>query len=139
MHPKYAQVGTPMYCAPEVFNGNRYNTGVDVYSFAMTLFECVCGHVKRQYRKVSPMAACTGWRPKPTNALVKKHPLVWALIQECWRSEKTEVKGGLAAILAAEVAKRPTFITIVERLATMRSPVVHINLDHPAAVGRGNN
>ena len=117
------QVGTPMYCAPEIFDGNRYNTGVDVYSFAVTVFECACrpGYAKGRYRSVSRMAACGGWRPEPTKALVKNHPLVWTLIQECWRSEDIEVNGAFAASpLATDVAKRPTFMSIVERLTAMR-------------------
>ena len=50
-----------MYCAPEVFDGNRYNTGVDVYSFAMTIFVCLfgAGYTKKQYRLVPRMAAAT--------------------------------------------------------------------------------
>lgn len=107
-------VGSPMYCAPEIFDGNRYNTSADVYSFAMTLFECTCGRAetKQQFRQVSRMAACMGWRPKPANDLAAKHPDVWALIQECWRSEKFEPN--------ITTVKRPTFLEITERLESMR-------------------
>ena len=61
----------------------------------------------------------------PTKALEDEHPLVWALIQECWRSEKVQVKGELAALLGAGVARRPTFMVIVERLETMRPSTAH--------------
>ena len=56
-----------MYCAPEIFDSGRYNTAVDVYSYAITVFECVCGtgYTRNQFRKVEYSAACTGWRPKP--------------------------------------------------------------------------
>ena len=98
--------------APEVFDGNRYNTSADVYSFAVTIFECACGrhHVLTQYKRESRYAACGGWRPEASGDLVELHPLLWALIQECWRSEKQ--KDEIAA-------KRPTFREIAERLESM--------------------
>ena len=127
-----------MYCAPEIVNGSRYNTGVDVYSYAITVFECLCGreHARAQYRKVPSHAVCTGWRPRPTNTLAVKYPRAWALIQECWRSDKTEDKNNQGAsqmliqqgaerdaselLVDTAVLKRPTFTEIVERLASMR-------------------
>ena len=63
--------------------------------------------------------AAGGWRPRPTKALEEKHPLVWALIQQCWRSESTKIKGGLKSMRAADVAKRPTFVEIVKSLEFM--------------------
>ena len=107
-----------MYCAPEVFDGNRYNASVDVYSFAMTLFAVLCGHghVQEEYRKVHRMAACSGWRPKPTDAVKEKLPLVWRFIQECWCSEKITT--------TTTSKKRPTFAKIVEILEAM-CPMKH--------------
>ena len=108
-----------MYCAPEVLNGNRYNTAVDVYSFAITVFECLCGShfVKAQYAHMvqARQEGSSGrWRPKPPSALVHNHPLVWALIQDAWRPLKARVQ-------AQEVQKsRPTFLEIVARLESMR-------------------
>jgi serine/threonine protein kinase len=32
-------VGTPLFCAPEIFQGEAYNEKVDVYSFGLTLLE----------------------------------------------------------------------------------------------------
>ena len=114
-----------MFTAPEIFDGQRYNTAVDVYSFAVTVFECVCGrgHTREQFRSVPggniSVAICSGWRPKPTYIVKENIPLVLDLLQECWRSEKSEVKGGLASLLAPDIAKRPTFTAIVERLESM--------------------
>lgn len=36
-------VGTPMYCAPEIIIGERYNKSVDVYSFGMLLLTLTLG------------------------------------------------------------------------------------------------
>ena len=110
--------------APEILDGSRYNASVDVYSYAVTVFECAChaNYAKNEFRGESRYAVCTGWRPQPPTALTKKYPLVWDLIQHCWRPENTEVKGALVSLLSAHVAKRPTFMDIVERLEAMSSP-----------------
>ena len=137
-----------MYCAPEILDGSRYNTGVDVYSYAIAVFECLCGRdqTRAQYQSESSQAVCTGWRPCPTNTLVGKYPREWALIQECWRSNKTEGKNHLgpsqmliqqgaerdASELVVDtpvLLKRPTFTEIVERLASMR-PVLTCLPEH---------
>ena len=95
----------------------------------------MCGKFARnQFRNASRYAVCSNpggddWRPLPTKALENEYPLVWALIQECWRSEKTQVKGALSALLAAGVAKRPTFLMIVERLEAMRPASTRTSLE----------
>ena len=33
-------VGTPVYMAPEILNKERYKKATDVYSFAVTMYEC---------------------------------------------------------------------------------------------------
>ena len=89
----------------------------------MTIFVCACGgnHVTRQYRLKSRTAACMGWRPTPTAELEANNPLVWALVQDCWRPEQAKVKGALASVLSFnEMAKRPSFTDIVQRLESMR-------------------
>ena len=141
-----------MYCAPEIIAGTRYNTGVDVYSFAMTMFECVCGkrYIKQQYQHVGRKEVTTGWRPKPRNVLEEAHPLVWSLIQECWRSAKEGCPehGGLendakSTVLAADHAtRRPTFAEIVERLEGMQplrdeAPAPTKMIERPRTNSRG--
>jgi len=117
-----------MYCAPEIVHGSRYNTGVDVYSYAVTLFECVCGgsFTRNQFRAISRYgAAASGWRPKPTEELVQHHPLVWVLIQECWAPvnpiASKEGGGGIVSALDHDVSERPAFTEIVTRLELMAS------------------
>ena len=115
-----------------MLDGSRYNASVDVYSFAITIFECACGkdHIRKQFLRVSRFAVCadTGWRPRPTKALKENYPLVLALVKNCWVSEQTKVKGVLASLLSADFAKRPTFMEIVDRLEAMR-PTTSIPAD----------
>ena len=118
--------------APEVLDGSRYNASVDVYSYAITVFECACGgdSARNQFRSQPSYAVCEGWRPRPPESLKKKHPLLMSLIQECWRSEQTSVKGALASVLSADVAKRPNFMAIIGRLESMR-PFALLHHDPP--------
>lgn len=37
------QIGTPLYMAPEIINGNDYNSSVDVYAFAILAYEIMTG------------------------------------------------------------------------------------------------
>jgi hypothetical protein len=42
-HPLTTQVGTPLYMTPELFEEEPYNEKVNVYSFALVLYEIVVG------------------------------------------------------------------------------------------------
>ena len=46
-------VGTPMFIAPEVQEGERYGPGADVYSFAITMYALVnpSGKVHMSFKK----------------------------------------------------------------------------------------
>jgi serine/threonine protein kinase len=99
-----AQVGTPLYMAPETYDDSDYTTAVDVYSFALMLYELVVGApafpptISRNalYRKV-----VTGERPKlPANLCdeVKETiTLNWA-VSPAGRDSFEEVFDRLAAI-----------------------------------------
>lgn len=39
------QVGSLMYIAPELFNGSSYNEKVDIFSFAIMMFELFSGRL----------------------------------------------------------------------------------------------
>lgn len=39
-------VGTEDYAAPEIFMGQKYNIGVDYWSFGITAYEIICGNKK---------------------------------------------------------------------------------------------
>jgi len=48
-------VGTPYYCAPEVFNGDAYGVKADVYSFGACIWEAI--HGKAPYADIRNIAA----------------------------------------------------------------------------------
>ena len=67
-HVTMTQVGTPMYCAPEITSGSSYNEKVDVYSFGITLLLMACEDptfVRQQYLRFSRQATSLGRYPSP--------------------------------------------------------------------------
>jgi serine/threonine protein kinase len=114
-------VGTPMYVAPEVMKGYRYDATADSYSFGICLvamiraeknlmdfyFEALRISMKRKNRKGVGIAILNQrmytkkWRPLLPLAFEKAYPKLCALIKECWSQEKE---------------KRPAFSDIVRRL-----------------------
>jgi serine/threonine protein kinase len=80
-------VGTPLFCAPEIFRGDTYSEAVDVYSFGLILlaisideplidflkrcWAAFKGKLKgpRNYRVVMTALALEGWRPALATAL----------------------------------------------------------------------
>ena len=48
------QVGTPYWTAPEILNHMAYDSKIDVYSFALTLFEPRVGANQSQHETTHP-------------------------------------------------------------------------------------
>ncbi|EFJ49488.1 hypothetical protein VOLCADRAFT_47122, partial [Volvox carteri f. nagariensis] len=87
MSTRNVHAGTPAYMAPEQFEGSMISEKVDVYAFAMTMYECltgvlpwswldgdvqVCRGIVRGRRPKLP-----GWTP----------PFLADLIKACWVGE----------------------------------------------------
>ena len=58
-----SQVGTPLFAAPEVLSGEKYDQSADAYSFGVLLRECLTGvpptHSLQDYiSKNSSLFAC---------------------------------------------------------------------------------
>ena len=111
-------VGTPLYMAPEVFNNEKYDEKVDVYSYGMLLYELLSLHQpfydvpelgKMGYVRLGQMVT-SGRRPN-----VDEVPPEWQdLIAQCWDSVP---------------AKRPTMRNVVERLRKMDFSGMDADLD----------
>ncbi|KAL0045432.1 hypothetical protein WJX82_006390 [Trebouxia sp. C0006] len=108
------QTGSLMYMAPEVMKGQSYNEKVDVFSFAVIIFELLSGRVAMaaigdqrdlDYEAVHAHAEETanGFRlPLPVNWPAA----VLSLINDCW---------------AQRSSKRPSFATIERRLQEIKA------------------
>ncbi|GMI34086.1 hypothetical protein TeGR_g2229 [Tetraparma gracilis] len=116
-------VGTPIYIAPEVMQGDKYDERADTWSYGLCLvamiraertlelffYQSLRKHKKRKSTRGLGMGQMTkyyyqdGWRPILPLAFVKTYPKLHALIQECWKVRRSE---------------RPSFDEIVKRLQT---------------------
>ena len=94
-------VGTPLYIAPEIWNGSFYSESVDVYAYGMLVYELLT--LEAPFRETRTIAGLrkmvlSGERPE-ISAYVSPE---WAtLITSCWQEDP---------------AKRPTMRKIVETL-----------------------
>lgn len=111
-HGLSRQVGSWFYMAPEVYDdqGAEYNEKVDVYSFAMILYELTSDEIPFGYLKYSGrmrlgILVSMGERPQVKSDFQERIPQVFCdLMERCWRGEAEE---------------RPSFRSILEDLVNM--------------------
>jgi hypothetical protein len=106
-----AETGTYRWMAPEVIRHSRYDHRVDLYSFAIVLWEMLSG--KLPYGELSPIAAAAAvvvehLRPPVADAPADTPAELVALMVKCWdvapavRPEFEAVAVDLAAMRAQE-------------------------------------
>jgi serine/threonine protein kinase len=78
-----SQVGTPLYMAPEMYEGAGYTGAIDVYAFGLILFEILVGvPVFAPTNPANLMAKVLGGeRPSLPESM---HPTVRTIIKRCW-------------------------------------------------------
>eukprot|EP00238_Polyblepharides_amylifera_P011568 CAMPEP_0196581798 /NCGR_PEP_ID=MMETSP1081-20130531/35622_1 /TAXON_ID=36882 /ORGANISM="Pyramimonas amylifera, Strain CCMP720" /LENGTH=637 /DNA_ID=CAMNT_0041902153 /DNA_START=111 /DNA_END=2024 /DNA_ORIENTATION=+ len=101
-----AETGTYRWMSPEVIEHRAYDTAVDVYSFAITLWELLTCRVP--YSHLTPLQAAVGVVQKGMRPEIPPEcpPDLSQLIRECWEHNPSA---------------RPDFSTIVTRLKDMYS------------------
>lgn len=102
--------GTCHWMAPEVFTGTRYDEKVDVYSYAMILFEIICREIPFEEEEPAAVGRLTvqGSRPDMDAVPPDCPEDLRELMVQCW---------------AHDPKKRPTFPEIVKRLEMVEPPV----------------
>lgn len=91
-------IGSPLYIAPEIINGQEYNSAVDVYAFGILYFQVICG-IQPYPDRIAYFALCK----LKTNGQYEKIP-----------EETTEVsKNIIMKCLETYPEQRPTFNDIV--------------------------
>lgn len=93
--------GTPSWIAPEIFRGEAYSWAVDVYSYAVVIWELV--NFKKPYGdqdrfKVPYLVSCKGLRPTLPQHMC---PYLTKIMTDCWRGDSHA---------------RPAMSRVVERL-----------------------
>lgn len=97
------ETGSYRYMAPEVFLHENYNTKVDVFSFAMILYEMYEGHAPfddEDAHEAARLVAKESLRPLFSNKIHYPDGMV-DLIKQCWSEYPS---------------KRPDFIDIIQNL-----------------------
>lgn len=107
------KIGTPIYAAPELLNGDAYGTAIDIYSLSMVFYSMATG--------VTPFSDLqNGSRPHtPAQIMMKTavkrerpiipasvHPSLAAIIRDCWDHFPK---------------KRPTAEQLLERLIALQT------------------
>jgi serine/threonine protein kinase len=85
-----ASTGTPHWVAPEVLAGQRYTEKVDVYSYAVVLWEMVT--MARPFAGMNPFNLISLFLRDPTHRLEipADVPAPWReLIEKCWAVDPT--------------------------------------------------
>ena len=98
--------GTPVFMAPEVYLNQPYNEKVDVYSFAMILWEMISGEkafsgMSREDHKQAVVIG--GQRPSLGPVLARAPVEVARLLERCWDGDHMQ---------------RPDFATILRELSS---------------------
>ncbi|KAI0494477.1 hypothetical protein KFK09_024615 [Dendrobium nobile] len=95
-----AETGTYRWMAPEVINHQPYDQKVDIFSFAIVLWELATSKIP--YNTMTPLQAALGVRQGMRPELPENmHPTLLDLMQRCWETLP---------------AKRPSFSEIIAEL-----------------------
>jgi serine/threonine protein kinase len=108
-------VGTNQWMAPEIVCGSRYDEKVDVYSFAMVLYEITCKKIP--FLNEQPMElrrlVLAGKRPDLSHMASQCPGCIRELIQVCW---------------AGNARKRPPFKEVCQVINSARTQSVIVSL-----------
>ncbi|XP_042433285.1 integrin-linked protein kinase 1-like [Zingiber officinale] len=99
------ETGSYRYMAPEVFKHRKYDKKVDVFSFAMILYEMLEGEAPFLSHEPYEAAKIVAEGNRPKIRAKGYTPELRDLIELCW---------------AAEINKRPSFLDILKRLERIK-------------------
>lgn len=103
------QVGTLHWMAPEVFAGNLYDEKIDIYSYAMVVFEVICGEVPYDDEDPATIGSLVvkGGRPDLEAVPPDCPNVLQKLMTSCWAEKPME---------------RPSFEMILRVLGSITPP-----------------
>lgn len=86
------QAGTCHWMAPEVFEGSDYTEKVDIYSYAMILFEIICREIPFEEEEPAKVGFLTmdGMRPDLEAVPPDCPPILKDLMIRCWNHDPTQ-------------------------------------------------
>ncbi|KAI7750097.1 hypothetical protein M8C21_007018, partial [Ambrosia artemisiifolia] len=102
------ETGSYRYMAPEVFKHRKYDKKVDVFSFAMILYEMIEGEPPFSNLEAYEAAKHVAEGHRPIFKSKGYTPELKELIENCW---------------AADMSKRPSFLEILKRLEKIKETI----------------
>ncbi|KAL8499049.1 hypothetical protein ACS0TY_022131 [Phlomoides rotata] len=99
------ETGSYRYMAPEVFNHRKYDKKVDVFSFAMILYEMLEGDSPMSNYEPYEAARYVAEGHRPMLRAKGFIPCLRELIEQCW---------------AADMNERPSFLEILRKLEKIK-------------------
>ncbi|KAK3042372.1 hypothetical protein RJ639_002418 [Escallonia herrerae] len=102
------ETGSYRYMAPEVFNHRKYDKKVDVFSFAMILYEMLEGDPPMSHYEPYEAARYVAEGRRPFFRAKGYLPELKELTEQCW---------------AADMNQRPSFLDILKRLEKIKDIV----------------
>lgn len=85
------KIGTPIYAAPELLNGDAYGTAIDIYSLSMVFYAMATGvtpfsDLKNGSRPHTPAQIMMKAAVKRERPIIPAsvHPTLAAIIRDCW-------------------------------------------------------
>lgn len=102
------ETGSYRYMAPEVFKHRKYDKKVDVFSFAMILFEMLEGEPPLSHYEAYEAAKYVSEGNRPVFRSKNYTPELRDLTEHCW---------------AADMNKRPSFLDILKRLEKIKEMI----------------
>lgn len=102
------ETGSYRYMAPEVFKHRKYDKKVDVFSFAMILFEMLEGEPPLSHYEAYEAAKYVSEGNRPVFRSKNYTPELRDLTEHCW---------------AADMNKRPSFLEILKRLEKIKEMI----------------
>lgn len=102
------ETGSYRYMAPEVFKHRKYDKKVDVFSFAMILYEMLEGEPPLSQYEAYEAAKYVAEGHRPHFRAKGYTPELKELIESCW---------------AADMNKRPSFLEILKRLEKIKETI----------------
>ncbi|WOL01023.1 serine/threonine-protein kinase STY46-like [Canna indica] len=100
------ETGSCRYMAPEVFLHRRYNKRVDVFSFAMILYQMLQGYTPYPLNSAYEATTLVSEGHRPSMNSQAFTPELQDLVKNCW---------------AADMNARPSFLDILQRLEEMKN------------------
>ncbi|XP_047316720.1 integrin-linked protein kinase 1-like [Impatiens glandulifera] len=102
------ETGSYRYMAPEVFKHRKYDKKVDVFSFAMILYQMLEGEPPLSNYEPYEAAKIVAAGDRPEFRAKGYHPELQELTKECWSKRMNE---------------RPTFLEILKRLEKIKEMI----------------